>query len=268
MAKVDILLPFWGDVELLKKAVESVLAQTEQDWRLLVFDDCYPSEEPARYFQELNDARAIYHRHAKNIGISANFNFAIRAAKAKYSVMLGCDDMLLPNYLERALSRIQEADFYQPRVNVVDEHGRSYAPLGDKVKRVLQPKKSGTYEGERLAASLCHGNWLYFPSILWKTETIKRYGFEEKYKIAEDVILELDIIKDGGKLYFDKEMTFSYRRFSHSLSSIEKVKGGVRFTEEDEVYAHFAQVFQKMGWKKAARAARWRITSRLHQVIS
>jgi hypothetical protein len=28
MAKVDVLLPFWGDVELLKQAVESVLAQT------------------------------------------------------------------------------------------------------------------------------------------------------------------------------------------------------------------------------------------------
>jgi glycosyltransferase involved in cell wall biosynthesis len=268
MAKVDILLTYWGSVELLKKAVESVQAQTEQDWRLLVFDDCYPSDEPAQYFSKIKDSRISYHRHDKNMGITNNFNFALAAARADYCVMLGCDDMLLPNYLAAALQHVGDADFYQPGVDIIDANGTVYLPLVDRVKRILQPHKAGLYSGEKLAASLCTGNWLYFPSILWKTSVIKKYGFNSTYKIVEDVVLELDIIKDGGKLFFDKTTTFHYRRFAESLSSREKSKGGVRFDEENAVYDHFAAEFKKLGWGKASRAAKWHFISRLHQLMS
>lgn len=267
MAKVDILLPYWGDVELLKKTVDSVLAQTEADWQLLVFDDCYPSKEPTEYFDKIKDDRIHYYRHKENIGITNNFNFALKKATAKYCVMLGCDDIMLPNYLADALAGIGEADFYQPGVDVIDADGKVYLPIGDKIKRLLQPKKSGVYSGEKLAASLCHGNWLYFPSIMWQTSTIQKYGFDPKYKIVEDVVLELNIIANGGKLAFDKTVSFQYRRFAQSLSSREKSKGGVRFNEESEVYAEFAKQFKKMGWNKAARAAKLRITSRIHSLI-
>ena len=268
MAKVDILLPYWGEFGLLKKAVESVFAQTEQDWRLLVFDDCYPSMEAKHYFAELEDKRVVYHRHSKNLGITKNFNFALKAVKAPHFVMFGCDDIMLPYYLRTALANIGDADMYQPYVEVIDAHDHTYLPMGDRIKRLLQPKKSGVYRGENLATSLCHGNWLYFPSILWKTGTAQRYGFDTTYKIAEDVILELTIIKDGGSLYFDKHITFQYRRFADSLSSREKSKQGVRFGEEDKVYDYFSATFKDIGWTKAARAAKLRITSRLHRLVS
>lgn len=268
MAKVDILLTFWGDVDLLKKAVESVIAQTEPDWHLLVLDDCYPSDEPAKYFKSLKDKRITYYRHKKNIGITKNFNYAVDHTTADYCVLMGCDDIMLPDYITQALISIGDADFYQPYVDVIDGDGNVYLPLGDKIKRFLQPKKSGVYQGEKLAASLCHGNWLYFPSILWKTSTIQKYRFNDRYKIAEDVVLELDILKDGGTLYFDRTTTFNYRRFAKSLSSVEKSKGGVRFGEEDQVYDHFANEFKKIGWNKAARAAKLRITSKIHRALS
>jgi hypothetical protein len=154
-------------------------------------------------------------------------------------------------------------------VDVIDGEGKVYLPLGDRIKRLLQPRNAGLYSREKLAASLCHGNWLYFPSILWKTASIKRYEFNDKYKIVEDVIVELELIKDGGQLYFDKDnTTFQYRRFDNSLSSQEKAKGGVRFKEESLAYNHIARVFVEIKWQKAARAARWHITSRLHRVLS
>jgi len=267
MARVDILLPYWGDFKLLQKTVESVLAQTEQDWRLAVFDDCYPSDEAAKYFKTIKDSRITYFRHKKNLGITDNFNYAINSAEAKYCVMPGCDDILLPNYLEMALKNIDKADFYQPSVEVINEEGLVYLPLADRIKRFLRPRAPGIYRGEKLAVSLSRGNWLYFPSILWKTEVIKKHGFNARYKIAEDLVLELGIIKDGGSLYIDDATTFRYRRFAKSLSSVEKSKGGVRFGEEDEVYEYFANEFQKLGWKKAARAAKLRVTSRLHRLL-
>jgi glycosyltransferase involved in cell wall biosynthesis len=267
MAKVDILLPFWGDVELLKQAVESVLAQTEQDWRLIVADDCYPSDEPASYFKKLGDKRITYIRHKVNLGVTENFNFLTYNASAPHCILLGCDDKLLPHYLERAIQKIGDADMYQPGVEVINEHGETYLPIGDRMKRLLRPKKAGTYEGEKLATSLCHGNWLYFPSILWKTSTIQKYGFNQDYGVTQDVCLELSIIIDNGTLYFDNTISFQYRRFAKSVSSVEK-SSGKRFNEEARVYDHFNKIFISMGWKKAARASRVRLTSRAHKLIS
>jgi glycosyltransferase involved in cell wall biosynthesis len=266
---IDILLPYWGEANLFKKTVDSVLAQTNPNWRLLIFDDCYPSDEAQTYCTSLNDPRIVYRRHEKNIGITNNFNFAVDAAKSNYCSIVGCDDVLLPHYVETALQNIGDADFYQPGVEVIDGNDKVYLPLGDRIKHLLQPRKAGLYSGEKLATSLCHGNWLYFPSIVWRTNSIKRYKFNADYKIVEDVVVELDLIKDGGKLFFDKDhTTFQYRRFANSLSSREKSKGGVRFEEESSAYKHISQVFADRGWKSAARAARWHLTSRLHRLLS
>jgi glycosyltransferase involved in cell wall biosynthesis len=253
MAKVDVLLPFWGDVELLKQAVESVLAQTEQDWRLIVADDCYPSDEPALYFKNIGDKRITYIRHKVNLGITKNFNFLTHKASAPHCILIGCDDKLLPHYIERAIQKIGDADMYQPGVEVINERGITYLPVGDRVKRLLQPRKAGIYQGEKLAASLCHGNWLYFPSILWKTSTIQKYGFNQNYSVTQDVYLELSIIIGKGSLYFDNTRSFQYRRFANSVSSVEK-SSGKRFNEEARVYDHFNKIFVSIGWKKAARA--------------
>lgn len=264
--KVDILLPYWGDFTLLKKAVESVQAQTEQNWKMLVADDCYPSDEAAQYFSTLKDERITYLRHQKNLGLVKNFNYVLSKATADYCVIMGCDDIMLPTYLETALDRIGDADYYQPGVSIIDEVGNTYLPLADRVKRFLRPRKPGFYSGEPIATSLAHGNWLYFPSILWKTATLQQYGFSNNHHNTQDVITELGIIRDGGSMYIDNTVTFLYRRSASSFSS--KAKNGTRFSEENATYTHIAKEFDKMGWKKAARAARLHITVRLHRLFS
>lgn len=266
MTKIDILLPFWGDVELFKLTVQSVLAQTNPNWNLLIFDDHYPSDEPEKYMKTISDTRITYYRHKENIGITPNFNFALSKTTMPYFLMLGCDDILLPNYIETALTDIGDADFYQPCVEVIDQDGNIYKPLTDKVKSFLS-LKPGTYGGERLATSLSHGNWLYFPSILWRTEIVKQYGFDNKYKIAEDLLLELQLILDGCTLVVGSTPAFQYRRFSQSLSSTEKKRGGVRFNEEREVYKKYQELFTQKGWRRASRAANLRVTSRINEFL-
>jgi glycosyltransferase involved in cell wall biosynthesis len=264
--RVDVLLPYWGDFKLLLKTVESILSQTEQNWRLLIVDDCYPTKEAGEYFTNFHDKRVSYERNKKNLGLVKNFSYILSKATSDYCVVVGCDDVLLPAYLETALAKIDTADYYQPGVNIIDDSGKIYLPIADRVKKFLRPKKAGIYSGEKIATSLSHGNWLYFPSILWKTETLQRYGFDTTKKNTQDVIAELSIIRDGGCVYIDDEVTFNYRRSDTSFSS--KAKGGGRFSEENETYDSFAKEFHEMGWNKASRAARLHITVRLHQFMS
>lgn len=263
---VDVLLPYWGDFKLLVKAVESVLAQTEQNWKMLIVDDCYPSDEATKYFANFPDKRVAYHRHEKNLGLVRNYNYVLSRATSDYCVFMGCDDIMLPTYLETALAKIGDAGYYQPGVDVIDETDKVYLPIADRMKRFLRPRKEGTHSGEAVAISLCHGNWSYFPSILWKTATLKRYEFDPDYPNTQDVIAQLNIICDGGSLFVDNAITFQYRRSASSFSS--KAKNGTRFREENEMYNNLAKRFSEMGWSKAARAARMHITVRLHQMLS
>jgi glycosyltransferase involved in cell wall biosynthesis len=266
MAKVDILLPYWGDFKLLQKAVDSVRNQTEQDWRMLIVDDCYPSDDAKNYFSDFPDERITYHRNESNLGLVKNFNYVLSRATADYCVIMGCDDMMLPTYLETALKKIGNADYYQPGVKIIDDRDKIYFPATDRLKWLLRPKKPGQYSGESIAASLCHGNWLYFPSIFWRTSSLQRHGFDNKQHNTQDVITELSIIRDGGSLYVDDAVTFLYRRSATSFSS--KAKSGDRFSEERATYIRFSKEFGKMGWKKASLSARLHFTVRMHQLIS
>ena len=51
----DIMLPFYGDVTLLRETVRSVQAQEDGDWQLTVVDDCYPDESVGEWFAHLPD---------------------------------------------------------------------------------------------------------------------------------------------------------------------------------------------------------------------
>lgn len=265
-SKIDILLPYWGDFKLLQKAVDSVLAQTEEDWRLLIIDDCYPSLEAQELYSNHPDPRIVYHRHSENFGLVKNYNFAIQQATAKHSVIMGCDDKMLPNYLEQAISAVGEADYYQPNVEVIDENDTIYLPMADRIKKILRPKRQGLHKGESIVTSLCHGNWTYFPSLLWKTSTLKKYMFDENHPNTQDLLIQFDILANGGSIYIDNATTFQYRRSAQSFSS--RAKSGTRFQEEKKMYSDSAERFDKMKWKHAARAARAHITVRIHRIVS
>lgn len=264
--KVDVLLPYWGDFSLLKKAVDSVLAQTEQDWRLFIIDDCYPSDEARKYYSNFPDKRVTFYRHKENFGLVKNYNFAINQATASYCVIMGSDDIMLPTYLETALSKINSADCYHPGVEVIDEKDKVYQPTVDRIKKFIRPKRSGIHTGESVATSLCHGNWTYFPAILWKTSTLKKYKFDQNRPNTQDLVTQFDILCDGGAFFIDNVITFQYRRSSFSFSS--KAKKGTRFHEEDQMYYEFAERFRKLHWKKAARVAKLHLTTRVHQILS
>ena len=272
--KIDVLFPYYGDVEMMKKAVNSVRKQTYTNWTLKVFDDGYPSDEPEKFFKRLIDeeqsqngqSRIFYEKNEKNLGANGNYRKAMEKASSDYFVMMGADDMMHPNFLSTfvsALEKVGNIDIYQPMVETINENDEVYLPLVDKVKRKVMPAQGGVYSGEEIAKSYIHG-WHYFPSIIWNTKSAKLVGFNASYDVVQDVNMGLDIIQSGGKLYFVKEnTTFSYRRHSKSDSSVRALDGR-RFIEEKNFYNEKEAEFEKLGWKKAAKAARHHYFSRLN----
>jgi hypothetical protein len=269
---VDVALPYYGDIDLMKLAVRSVLGQQYQHWRLLVVDDGYPDPEPARWFaQDIDDPRVIYRRNESNLGANGNYRRCLELVTAPLVVVMGADDVMLPNFLQvavDALAGFPAAAVVQCGVAVIDEHGRLVRPLGDRVKQRYAPSVDDAMllAGEELAGSLLRANWTYFPSLLWRTDTVRRIGFRQGLQVTQDLALILDTARDGGGLVVDPTLAFLYRRHSGSDSSV-KALDGRRFDEERALFAAEAAELTRRGWPRAARAARAHVTSRLNALV-
>lgn len=268
MHTIDIMLPHYGDTGLLQLAVRSILDQSDPDWRLTVVDD---GREPGvpEWFAELGDDRVRYQRNEQNLGITRNFRKCVDLVEHEFFVMMGSDDVMLPDYVATIRSMhgaAPDAAMYQPGVQVIDEHGEPVRTLVDEVKRRLYaPDATETriLEGEPLATNLLSGNWLYFPSVCWRADIVKKINFREDLSVIQDLALVIDLVQRGEQLAVDPRVCFRYRRHSTSLSSHEAMSGA-RFGEARRYFLGVADVMDGHGWPRAARAARRHTSMRLH----
>jgi glycosyltransferase involved in cell wall biosynthesis len=276
---VDVLLPYYGDVAMMKQAVESILGQTSPDWALTVIDDGYPDGSIPGYFGVLaaQDPRITYVRNEQNLGANGNYRKALTFVRHELAVVMGADDVMLSNYVETVVAAHEQfptAQIIQPGVEVIDELGRPSMGLVDRMKRVYAPRvphSNGSpgsagrrlLSGEPLAISLIRGNWLYFPSICWRSDTLVATGFREGFNVMQDLALALDLVKAGGGLVVDSSVCFQYRRHRASDSSW-RAMDGTRFIEEGEFFTEMADEFTAIGWRRAARTARLHLSSRLN----
>src|SRR5271170_5133976 len=104
MAKVDIIIPAFNAANYLPTAVESVLSQTFDDWRILLVDDGSTDNtaEVVAPFQDRLGPKLSYIKQ-NNRGLPAARNSAIRASTAEFLALLDADDVWLPCRLEESL---------------------------------------------------------------------------------------------------------------------------------------------------------------------
>jgi glycosyltransferase involved in cell wall biosynthesis len=265
---IDIALPFYGDVDFMKQTVASVQNQSDQDWRMIVVDDGFPDDSLPGWFESLNDSRVIYSRNESNLGANGNFQKCLGLLSAEFCLVLGADDLLESNFVAVVNDTIQKnpkVSMIHPGVKVIDEMNREISTRSDQVKANIRESQgvAEVLSGESLATSLMKGNWMYFPSITWRTKTIQEIGFRPEFNVCQDLGLAMDLIMRGGQMALIENEIFRYRRHLTSDSSVKAINGE-RFMDEKQFFNAMAKDLEYIGWKRAARAARLHSTSRLH----
>ncbi len=104
---VSILIPSYSRPGMLQRAIHSALNQTFQNLEVIVADD--PGPESCRdVIESFSDPRLRAHFHSARIGCWQNVDFAIRHAKGEFITILGDDDSLSPNFIERHLASLRQ----------------------------------------------------------------------------------------------------------------------------------------------------------------
>jgi len=100
--KVSVVIPVFNRPAAVRRAIASVLAQTCQDFEIIVVDDASTDDTPATV-TAIGDPRVTLVRHDRNRGGGAARNTGIRRGTAPFVAFLDSDDEWLPAKLERQL---------------------------------------------------------------------------------------------------------------------------------------------------------------------
>lgn len=102
---VSIVMPLYNAEEYIAEAVESVLAQSFEDWELIIVDDC--STDSSRALAEgfaRNDLRISVYVNERNSGAAATRTAGLRYVTGRYLAFLDADDAWLPGKLTAQLA--------------------------------------------------------------------------------------------------------------------------------------------------------------------
>ncbi|WP_052272460.1 glycosyltransferase family 2 protein [Leisingera sp. ANG-M7] len=125
----SIGLPVYNGENYLEQAIQSVLAQSFQDFELIISDNASSDGTEAicrRYAEQ--DPRILYVRQPRNIGAAKNYNYVFHLARGAYFNWLAHDDILGPDFLSACLAGFAghggRAVLVYPSFKYIDETGR------------------------------------------------------------------------------------------------------------------------------------------------
>lgn len=111
---VSIILPTYNGARFLRRAIESVIAQTYTAWELLVIDDGSIDDTPAILAElQQTDSRIRYIKNTYNLGIQKTLNKGIKESKGVYIARIDDDDVWAQvDKLEQQVSFLEENPEY------------------------------------------------------------------------------------------------------------------------------------------------------------
>ena len=209
--KVSIIVPMYNAEKFIGKTIESVLAQTYQNWEMLIMNDVSTDNSLAIVsLYAKKDERIKIVNTEKNVGVVKGRNFLIDLASGKYIAFLDADDYWHNEKLEKQIKFMKEknASISCTEYTRVKENE-------EKINDVII-KEEISYN------DMLKNNYLGCLTVIYDAKKIGKRYFKEVEK-NEDYVRWLEIVKDVNTIYGLKENLAYYRVLDNSRSS-NKVK--------------------------------------------
>jgi glycosyltransferase involved in cell wall biosynthesis len=193
----SVCIPVYNGAEYLGEAIESVLAQTFDDFELLICDDASTDATP-ELVAAFRDPRIRNLKFEQNLGQSGNFNRCIEHARGDLWTLLSADDRFLSDFLERAsgaLAQHPDAGFFVAAYDRIDEGGNH---VGEKrawpAERVVEP---GGFLEELLQGS----HFMTLGLVVRRTRLARVGPFRTDVRWGHDWDWVLRLVAQEGGIY-------------------------------------------------------------------
>ena len=100
---VSIIMPSWNTAEYIGQSIKSVIAQTYENWELIIVDDCSTDSTDDVVSQYIKDTRIKYYKNDVNLGAALTRNRAMKLAQGEWIAFLDSDDLWKKDKLQRQI---------------------------------------------------------------------------------------------------------------------------------------------------------------------
>ncbi len=232
MPKISVVVPLYNTpMRFLKEMIQSVRAQSYQNWELVLVDASEPAYHGVgKYAVRIRDKRVNYFRLAKNEGISANTNVGLAEATGDYLALLDHDDVLSPCALYEMVKAINETGaelLYSDEV-VLDE----------KLKQLREYHFKPDFSPDTLRGCNYITHLLVFSRALLERAGNERSEFDG----AQDFDLVLRLSEQAQKIAHVPLVLYRWRQHAASTASDMSVKPEALQAGARAVQAHLERL--------------------------
>lgn len=213
MAKISIILPSLNHEKYIAEYINSVLIQTEQDFELIIIDDC-STDNNINIIKSFNDDRIKLVTNEYNIGINASFLKGVKIASSEICVFMSTDDIFHKNYIKEINDIYilnKNIDIVYTQLQIIDEFSK---PTGQLLKLPTNVDKFTL-----LKHNFYEGHLAYIPGMAMKKDFINKHAsFAKGLLQYADLQLHIEALLYGNIYYLHKPLIL-YRTISTSASA-------------------------------------------------
>ncbi len=223
----------------LKEAIDSVFMQTYTDWEIIFWDNASKdnSAEIAKSYNE----KLKYFKSEETVPLGQSRNWAIEKAEGEYIAILDCDDIWLPEKLERQIPFFRNTDVALVYSDVIQFNNRGYAM--PKYGKHIPPQG-------RVFDKIILNNYLCMGSVIIRSSVIKKYGnwFDPEFTAIEDTDLFIRISRNWDISYAPYALC-KYRMHENSMTfsapMIFRKEVELMLEKYKKMYPEFKDVYEK-----------------------
>jgi glycosyltransferase involved in cell wall biosynthesis len=185
----SVIVPVFNRAPVLGAALQSVLAQSCQDFEIIVVDDG-SSDNPRAVVETIGDPRIRFLRQENQGGGTAR-NTGINAAKGRFIAPLDSDDVFLPHHLESMKAMLDGT-------RGIVGYARILVDRGDG-RTLLKPPRAIRATEDMGAYVLCERGFVPTITTVVEREMAQRVRYHPKLRAAEDVDFAIRLALEGCK---------------------------------------------------------------------
>ena len=208
--KVSIIVPVYNAEKFVLETIESVKAQTYENWELLLVEDGSTdnSRQVIEAYLQKNPDERIRLLPKETGGAARARNFGLEHAEGRYISYLDADDLWSADKLAKQLTFMEEkqATFSFTGYEFADENGKG---LG----KIVRVPETIVYK------QALQNTTIFTSTVMFDTKKINKEELNMPIIKSEDTALWFQVLRPGRTAYGLNENLVRYRRSGGSLSS-------------------------------------------------
>jgi glycosyltransferase involved in cell wall biosynthesis len=207
---VSVIMNCLNCERYLKEAIDSVFAQTYEDWEIIFWEDSASKDNSERIAKSYG-SKLRYFRSDVSLPLYGSRNLALQKARGRYIAILDCDDLWLPTKLEEQIPLLERDN----DIGLVCSDAFWFNERG-KEKRHFEITKP--YRGD-VFSELLLSNFINTQTVVFRRETVDSTGepFDGRLIMSGDYDAYLRISYKWKVDYVDKPLA-RYRIHGNSKS--------------------------------------------------